>query len=248
MNAFWIRLSALCVVALAATQSYAQTVPSYQARALIEARQQALLSAELAGKIIEFPFQDGEVFQEDDLLVAFDCRSHQAQLAVEKSGLFGAQKTLTNTERLYKLGSSSKLDIDLAKAEVQRMQGLQQQAKVLTQKCEIRAPFSGKVVERHVRVHESVSQGDPLIEVLNHKVLEIKLVVPSAWLRWLKVGDRFQVKIDETGYIFEAQVARIGARIDPVSQTIKVIAHADSDKNLIPGMSGNALFAADVHD
>lgn len=243
MPVLWMnRVVLACVMALTVTQSHGQSLASPQARALIEARQQAVLSAELAGKIIEFPFQDGQVFNQGDLLVAFDCRSYIAQLAVESSGLVGAQKKLTNTERLYKLGSAAKLDIDLAKADVQRMQGLQQQAKVLTQKCEIKAPFSGKVVDRHVRVHESVSPGDPLIEILNHEVLEIKLVVPSVWLKWLKVGDKFQVKIDETGYIFDADIARIGARIDPVSQTIKVIGRTGNDRNLIPGMSGNALF------
>lgn len=246
-SGLWGKCMALLFVTAAfATSSHAQSTSTFQARALIEAQQQAILSAELAGKVIKFPFQDGQIFKQGDLLVAFDCRSYMAQLAVESSGLLGAEKKLANTERLYKLGSAAKLDLDLAKADVQRMQGLQQKAKVLTQKCVIKAPFSGKVVDRHVRVHESVSAGDPLIEVLNHEVLEIQLVIPSAWLKWLKVGDAFQVKIDETGYVFDAQIARIGARIDPVSQTIKVMGRTENDENLIPGMSGNALFRRDV--
>lgn len=215
---------------------------SFQSRALIEAKDQALLSAELAGKVVQIPFAEGTVFKEGDLLVAFDCRSYEAQLAVETAGLIGAEKTLANQLRLYKLGSAAQLDIDLARADVQRMKGLQQQAAVLTQKCEVRAPFSGKVVEGHVRLHESLSAGDPMIEILNHHALETRLVVPSSWLKWLKVGTAFQISIDETGTLFDSEITRIGARIDPVSQTIRVIARTRGDASLLPGMSGNALF------
>ncbi len=128
------------------------------------------------------------------------------------------------------------------------MLGLQQQARVLTQKCKITAPFSGKVVERLAQVHESVSPGDQIIEIINHEKLEIRLVVPSSWLKWLKVGASFQVKIDETGYKFTVAVERIGARINPVSQTIKVIGKVKGNGELIPGMSGNALFSPQVQN
>lgn len=226
----------------------AQDLSSLQARALIEAVDQAVLSSELAGKIIKLPFEEGTVFKKGDLLAAFDCRSYKAQLAVETAGVTGTKKKLANLERLYKLGSAAQLDIDLAKADLQRMNGMQQQARVLTQKCNITAPFSGKVVERLVRVHESLSPGDQIMEILNHEKLDIKMVVPSTWLSWLKVGTEFRVKIDETGYIFPASVARIGARIDPVSQTIKVIAHVNKPDQLLPGMSGNALFTPAVQN
>ncbi|MDV7340344.1 efflux RND transporter periplasmic adaptor subunit [Terasakiella sp. A23] len=228
---------------MSAGQAQAQEPVRPQARALIEAVDQAVLSAELPGKIISFPFQEGEVFKKGDLLIGFDCRSFKAQLAVETAGLIGAQKKLANLQRLFKLGSASQLDIDLAEAAVQRSQGLQKQAKVLTQQCQIKAPFSGKVVQRVARLHESKSPGDPIIEILNHQKLEIKLVVPSSWLRWMKVGQPFQVKIDETGQIFKAEIVRIGARIDAVSQTINVMGVPKDANDLLPGMSGNALFS-----
>ena len=44
---------------------------------------------------------------------------------------------------------------------------------------------------------------------------------------------------------FPAEVSRIGARIDPVSQSITVVATIDGNQpGLLPGMSGWASFPA----
>jgi hypothetical protein len=70
-------------------------------------------------------------------------------------------------------------------------------------------------------------------------VLELEFIVPSRWLAWLKPGYAFQVRIDETGKTYPAKVQRIGARVDPVSQSVKLSAAiSGSFPELIAGMSG----------
>ena len=67
--------------------------------------------------------------------------------------------------------------------------------------------------------------------------------MPSAWLRWLKTGFAFSVAVDETGKTYPATVVRTGARVDPVSQSIKVIGRiTENAPELIPGMSGPVDF------
>ena len=49
----------------------------------------------------------------------------------------------------------------------------------------------------------------------------------------------FQVQIDETGKTYPAKFSRIGARVDPSSQSIKVAAAIDGKfPELMAGMSG----------
>jgi hypothetical protein len=77
-----------------------------------------------------------------------------------------------------------------------------------------------------------VTPGAELMELVNERVLEAVMIVPSRWLVWLRVGTRFTVAIDETGATIDAQVVRRGATIDPVSQTVTVygrILHAESN-------------------
>ena len=57
----------------------------------------------------------------------------------------------------------------------------------------------------------------------------------------------FALAIDETGEVRQGTVGVIGARIDPVSQTIKLRGTLDGpNRGLIAGMSGTATFRAAV--
>ena len=53
------------------------------------------------------------------------------------------------------------------------------------------------------------------------------------------------IRIDETGKTYPAKVQRIGARVDPVSQSIKLTAAIDGRfPDLIAGMSGRVALSA----
>ncbi len=56
------------------------------------------------------------------------------------------------------------------------------------QKCRVNAPFSSRVVNLPAHEHQYLEIGDPIMEIINDSQLELKLIVPSLWLRWLKPG------------------------------------------------------------
>jgi hypothetical protein len=57
----------------------------------------------------------------------------------------------------------------------------------------------------------------------------------------LKPGCGFAVHIEESDKTYPAVIARVGGRVDPVSQTIKVFGEIQGDANdLMAGMSGRA--------
>ena len=106
-------------------------------------------------------------------------------------------------------------------------------------KCHIAAPFNGRVVEQKAREQQFAQPGQPLLDILDDSVLELEFLVPSRWLTWLKNGYAFQVRIDETGKSYPAKITRLGAKVDPVSQSVKIVAAIDgSFPELIAGMSG----------
>lgn len=106
------------------------------------------------------------------------------------------------------------------------------------------APFSGRVAEQKVREQQFAQLGQPLLDIIDDSVLELEFLVPSAWLRWMRVGGNFQVQIDETRKTYPARFIRIGARVDPVSQSIKVVASINGKfPELMAGMSGRVQIA-----
>lgn len=214
-----------------------------RARGLLEPRAEAVLSSELAGRIVEMPFEEGRHFKRGATLVRFDCAFYEAQLATAEAGLGAARLELENNRELARLNSIGSLEVALAEARVREFEAKVAVNRVQTSRCVIKAPFSGHVVETKAKRFESVNQGGELIEVVDDGAPKLRLIVPSRWLSWLKPGVSFIFTVDETGETLDAEIKRIGARVDAVSQTLPVIgAFVRPPAHLIAGMSGTALF------
>lgn len=213
-------------------------------RAQLAAKHSTTLSAEISAAIKQLTVREGERFKRGDLLVAFDCSIQQAQLQKAQATAEGASKTFEANARLAQLESVSNLDVDVSKAKLGEAKADIALTQAGLQKCRISAPFSGRVVSLPAHEHQYLKIGDPLMEIIDDSQLELKLIVPSLWLRWLKPGLAFQVHLDELNQDYPAQIDTIGASIDPVSQTVAVVAHVTGKHNeLLTGMSGRAQFS-----
>jgi membrane fusion protein (multidrug efflux system) len=217
------------------------------ARAMLAPVSEAVLASEIAARVTSMPFQNGERFKKGDTLVTFDCAAYTAALAEANATLKQAQETAANVRELMKLKSAGQLELQLAEAELDKQRARVEAARVPVSRCVIRAPFSGRVVERKLQPNETAPDGQQLLAILDDSQIEVRLVVPSSWLRWLKPGVPFGLKVDETGLTYHGKVTRLGARIDPVSQVISVIGLLDKNsEGVIAGMSGNAVFVPPV--
>lgn len=214
-----------------------------QIRGVLKARDQAVLSSELAGRIIGMPFAEAQRFAKGDVLVRFDCSAYQAQLNAANAASRAAREELKNKQQLAALNSVGRFEVALAEARQVQTQAEAQVYQVQVQRCQVKAPFDGEVVNRRVQPHESVTSGAPLLEVVDNRTLEIHLLVPSRWIGTLKPGQPFEFTPDETGKPLKASVKRLGARIDEGSQTLLLIGDLPGDATgLVAGMSGSASF------
>ncbi len=220
--------------------------PSSQstARGVLRARDQAMLSSELAGRIIEMPYADGQTFAKGDVLVRFDCSAYQAQLNAANSAARAAREELSHKKQLAALNSVGRFEVALAEARQAQAQAEAQVYQVQVKRCTVKAPFDGRVVQRKAQQHESVASGTPLLEIVDNQTLEVHLLVPSSWLGRLQPGAHFEFIPDETGQPLQVEIKRLGARIDEGSQTLLLIGNLPTDaQGLLAGMSGSARFA-----
>ena len=213
-----------------------------QARGVIQALHQATLAAELSAKVIIMPLREGDGFAAGDLLVALDCDVFYAQVSKVSADVESAQLRQENMQRLAERRSVSKLEVALADVALRQAQAELRMADINADRCEIRAPFDGRVVERFVNAEESVEVNQKLIEIVATDHLEAEIIVPAQWVQWLKPGRNFELNIDETGETIGATVVKLGSVVDPVSQTLQVRAAIDQIQHLLPGMSGTAYF------
>ncbi len=212
-------------------------------RVQITSFQQTTLSSELAANISQLPLKEGESFAESQLLAEFDCSILQAQLNKAEAAADVARRTLKVNTRLAELNSISSLEVDQASAKVKETEAEVAMMKVTVSKCSLKAPFAGRIAKLHVEPYQYMTPGKPLMDIVDTLQLEVRLIVPSRWLSWLRMRTTFTVLIEETGRTYRALVTRINPRIDPLSQSISLTASiVGSHPELLPGMSGWARF------
>lgn len=214
------------------------------ARGVLRAKQKADITARMTGQLLEAPYKAGQFFKEGALLARFDCALQEAELTALQETHRSYSLKHKNAAELYKYGAAGELDVALSKSDMQHAFAQINVMKARLKYCSIYAPFSGYVTARHMSAYESPQAGQDLYSLEKAGSLELSIIVPSKWIKWLKKGHALDFKIDETGGVIQAKVIRLGASIDPVSQTLEIIAKPMATSSALSGMSGYARFEA----
>lgn len=214
------------------------------ARVVVKAEQAVAISAEINARIVAMPFREGERFGLGATLVEFDCQRIRAELAAAQAALNLHRNALETTRQLARLGSAGIFNVRQAQFEADKAAADVDNLKAKQATCVIRAPFAGVVAEKLATAHEVASPNQPLLRIVDTAAPELQLIVPSDWLGWLEAGLGFTVELDENRRRYAARVASVAGAVDPVSQTVRVIARFEGDaREVTAGMSGIANFA-----
>ncbi len=215
----------------------------FDARGVVIPNAEVTLGAGVAAQIKVMPFKAGEEFRKGESLVIFDCARQHADLRGAKANLTKASSHHRGKVRLKSRGAAGAQEVRDAAADMAVAKSNVDGLTEVIGLCKINAPFNGRVVERHAQTHEIPAANAPIMTVVDDSTLEVDLIVPSTWLRWVRPGTRFQFDVDELGQSYTAQVDRLGAKVDAVSQTIRItgtfVVHPG---NVLTGMSGTAKF------
>lgn len=242
--------AASATLAQTATRPVAMVAPSAapsatdgpELRAQLAPRRYTTLAAEIGARVQRLTVREGSAIRAGELLVEFDCSLQRAQFERAQATLGAAEKLLVTQQRLVELNATGRQELDQAEAEVGKTRAEMSQIKVQLGKCRIAAPFSGRVAEQKVREQQYAQPGQALLEILDDSVLEVEFIMPSRWLAQVRIGSEVRIAVDETGREYPAKVQRVGARVDPVSQSIKVVAAITGrPPELVAGMSGRVL-------
>jgi len=230
----------LVLALISTTFLYAQELTT---RALVKAVEHTILSSEIAGKIVSIPKSNGQSFKKGETLVKIDCTIYKAQLEKVKSQVDIAREKMLKNQQLSKYNSGSIFELQISELEYKKELAEFNIAKINTKRCQIRAPYNGKIVKKIASKYQNIQPNQELLEILNTSNLELEVIVPSSWLTFLKKDQKFKLLIDETQEELEASIQDLGAMIDTSSQTISLRAKPISPYDtLIPGMSATAEF------
>jgi len=224
------------------TQSSDDQNSNHTARGVLTAGQSADIAAGMSGRLLKAPHKKGQYVKSGTLLAQFDCARLNAELESRKTAHATQSLRYDNQNELLALGAAGELNVSIARSERDEMQAQIRMIDVTMRDCKITAPFSGYITERHVNAFETPQVGQPIYSLIRAGSTELSVIVPSSWVKWLKAGQVFSFKVDETGETVQAKLLRLSAEVDPVSQTIEITAKPVGKAKARPGMSGLASF------
>lgn len=212
-------------------------------RVLLTPELETILASPMLGRVRQVNVSLGSGFEPGAVLVDFYCEEQAARESIAGAELAGARESYEAKLRLQGLNSAGEVEVAIAAAELDRAQAGLELAQVQKGQCQVIAPFAGRTVKVHVKPHQGVSAGQPLVEIISRGPFKLRLNVPSVWLVWLEAGTPFEVEIDETGGTYPATVTAINARVDAASQSVEVEGSIpEPGPELLAGMSGTAHF------
>lgn len=225
------------------TLTLAQSTTNLPIRGVVRAVNTAAISTDLSVPIKTLNFHKGQGFKKGATLADFDCVRFEA----ERGALLAERKvhslTVANNLSLLKLNAIGQFDLEVSKARLSKADAEVNRLNVRLSQCVVKAPFDGKVAEVVTRQYETPKTGVPFIKIIETGKLEIDFIIPSKWLGWVNQGTSFSFRIDETAKTYEGVVVRLGASVDPVSQTVEVRGRfSNANEGLLSGMSGSARF------
>lgn len=204
-------LAALAPAALAAELPFAthkvvttESARLYMLDGVVEAVNQATVSAQTSGRIAEIRFDVDDVVKKDQLLVRFNDTQQRASArsaeAALKETLTRADELATEFDRaraLFAKGTIAQARLDTVKAnfaaaksraEAARAQALQAREQLAY--TEVRAPYGGVVTKRHVETGELANAGQPLMTGFSLEKLRIRVDVPQKFSDPVRRGAR----------------------------------------------------------
>lgn len=249
----FILINVLCVITYAGSKIVPILLRQRPVKVIVFPLQRAVISSMVDTVVDKYKFMEGEAFTMHDLVCKLDERRYQ-QIFNKSKAVYDetlvdckySEDRFKRNQDLYKRGiigedELEKSRLDLATSETKHKNAMADMtiAKLNLDSCKIIAPFTGRLVKQIVHAHEFVRAGQPILSIINDTKLLAVMHLPSKLKNLVALGQKFTVKIDETGATYSGLIYEISGDIDPGSRTFSIKLLIDNRKRqLASGMSG----------
>ncbi|GLK74110.1 efflux RND transporter periplasmic adaptor subunit [Ancylobacter dichloromethanicus] len=196
------------------------------------------VASEVAGRIQEIRFQEGQHVKAGEVLVQLDAALVKASLDETEARLDLAEANFDRAQRLQKTGSGTARALDEAQAELNTSRALLNSQRVQIAKHTITAPFDGVVGLRSVSNGAYIAVGTELVNLEKIDTLKLDFKVPETQLSSIAEGQTVIITLDALpGRSFSGTIYAIDPMVDINGRSLSVRARlANKDLVLRPGL------------
>lgn len=253
-----------------------QAPVTIRATGTLHARETAVLSAQVVGRVQQVLVHEGDSVRAGQTLAVLDDATLRAAVDQAQAGVKAAENqqaaaqsdaalaasTLVRYKQLQVEKSVSPQEMDevtrRAESAAQRVESLREQGEAAKAQAQgahtmfgytrVRAPFAGVVTARMADPGTLASPGVPLLQVDSAGPLQLQTTIDESAISAVRLGMKIPVTIDGASSTgFSGTVAQIVPAADPASHSFLVKIDLASSKMLRAGMYGTAAIATGSH-
>jgi RND family efflux transporter MFP subunit len=208
--------------------------------------------------IDEITVSAADQVSDGDILVRLESKDLEARLKQAEQMLIAATATRKEAETSYARNrrlveqhavsraafDESTRHLDVSRAEELRAQQAVTEAKVMLSYATIKAPRSGRIVDRFAEPGDTCRPGEPILVLYDATSLRLEAPVLERLAVKLRVGDKLNVYIDALAREVESTIDEIVPQADAPSRSFLVKASIPRSEDLFEGMFGRLRIPA----
>ncbi|MCF8348367.1 MAG: efflux RND transporter periplasmic adaptor subunit [Bacteroidales bacterium] len=218
----------------------------------LESVDEAFISAEVAGLIVDIYVKDGDKVKRDQVLAKLNTDVIESNILEVQSQLELAETIFAKQTTLWEQNIGSERQYLEAKNSFEGLQNRLATLKVQYDLHLIKSPINGVVEEVFMQKGEIASPGMRFMYVVNIEQLLVKAQVSEAYLAVIKKGDKVLVSFPSLpGVSLQREISRTGNVINKQNRTFTVEIELDNPDwklkpNMIANIEINDYFKADA--
>jgi membrane fusion protein, multidrug efflux system len=219
-----------------------QSVPKYlTAIGTLVAARQVTVAPEVAGRVMQIPFESGASVKTGDPLVQMNDSTEQADQLAQRAQARLAELNLERYRDLRRSQATPQSNVDQYQAQLDEINANMKRTQALIGQKLIKAPFDGELGIRQINVGDYVTAGATIVTLTDLKSLYVNFSLPEQALPKLSIGQKLLLNADPLpGRDFEATISTIEPQVSADTRAVKVQATLDNrERALRPGMFAN---------
>ena len=236
-------------------QSNNSSTSVLDASGYVTARMQATVSSKITGKVLEVFIEEGMFVEKGQILAQLDDSSVQAELNFAKTQLKEAQRVFNRTSELRKDNLASQASLDAAESQVDGLKARLDISKQIVADMQIRAPFSGVVINKAAQPGEMISPVSAgggftrtgIGTIVDMSSLEVEVDVNESYINRVQPGQPAITNLNAyPNWDISSEVIAIIPTADRNKATVKVrIGLLEKDARVLPDMGAKVSFLKD---
>lgn len=202
---------------------------------VIEALNQATVSAQTAGRVVELPVDVGDFVKKGDLILRITDVEQKARATSAQAKFTEAKAQYERMKDLLSKKLIATADFDKAESAFKSAEAAQKESEQALGYTAIYAPYAGIVVNRSVKLGETVALGTPLLTGLSLEQLRVQVDVPQTYIGPVRKFKQARIQLANGNWLTSSDL-RIPPSADPQSHSFRVLINLpEGQHDLFPG-------------